>query len=78
MGYPDKFEGFMVNDQKKWSEFKKQEFKPKTFGARDVDIEIECCGVCGSDVHTITGGWGEAPMPVRCLEHFATPHTDKL
>lgn len=26
------------------------------------------CGVCGSDVHTITGGWGEAPMPI-CVGH---------
>lgn len=25
MGYPDTFEGFMINDQKKWTEFKKQE-----------------------------------------------------
>ena len=25
MGYPDKFEGFMIEDQKKWTEFKKQE-----------------------------------------------------
>lgn len=23
----------------------------------DVDIEIEACGVCGSDVHTISGGY---------------------
>ena len=25
MGYPDTFEGFMIDDQKKWTEFKKQE-----------------------------------------------------
>jgi len=25
MGYPDSFEGFMINDQSKWTEFKKQE-----------------------------------------------------
>ena len=25
MGYPEKFQGFMIEDQKKWTEFKKQE-----------------------------------------------------
>ena len=30
MGYPDTFEGFMIEDQKKWTEFKKKEVnKPK-------------------------------------------------
>lgn len=44
------------------------QFKPKPFGERDVDIKIEACGVCGSDVHTITGGWGEAHLPL-CVGH---------
>ncbi|KAL8731166.1 MAG: hypothetical protein Q9166_003573 [cf. Caloplaca sp. 2 TL-2023] len=70
MGYPDTFEGFMVEsqDDDKWMNFKKQEFKPKKFQERDIDIEIECCGVCGSDIHTISGGWGSAPMPL-CVGH---------
>lgn len=29
---------------------------------------ILACGVCGSDVHTITGGWGECPLPI-CVGH---------
>lgn len=29
-----------------------------------MSISIECCGVCGSDVHTITGGWGDSPTPI--------------
>lgn len=64
MSYPEKFEGFMINELGKYKDFKKQSFKPKTFGENDVDIKIECCGVCGSDVHTITGGWGESPTPI--------------
>lgn len=28
MGYPDSFEGFMIEDQKKWTEFKKHEVSP--------------------------------------------------
>lgn len=31
------------------------QFKLKQFGDRDIDIAIDACGVCGSDVHTITG-----------------------
>ena len=33
-----------------------------------MDVLIEACGVCGSDVHTITGGWGECPLPI-CVGH---------
>ncbi|KAH8668715.1 alcohol dehydrogenase [Xylariales sp. PMI_506] len=68
MGYPEQFEGFMINELGKYTEFKKQSFKPKVFGDHDIDIKIECCGVCGSDVHTVTGGWGDAPTPI-CVGH---------
>lgn len=33
-----------------------------------MDVEIEACGVCGSDVHTLTGGWGQASFPL-CVGH---------
>jgi len=33
-----------------------------------VDVKIEACGVCGSDVHTITGGWGPKHFPL-CVGH---------
>lgn len=39
--------------------------KRKPFGDHDLDIAIHACGVCGSDVHTLTGGWGKAKFPVR-------------
>ncbi|KAB8760582.1 hypothetical protein FH972_026574 [Carpinus fangiana] len=68
MGYPDTAEGFLIHDQKKWTEFKRGEFKLKTFEDHDIDIAVDACGVCGSDVHTITGGWGEAPLPI-CVGH---------
>jgi len=58
----------MVTDSKTWSTFHKQEFKLKPFEDHDIDIAIDACGVCGSDVHTITGGWGEAPLPL-CVGH---------
>lgn len=68
MGYPDTFEGFTVDSPTTWNRFKKSELKPKPFGDSDIDVEIECCGVCGSDVHTITGGWGEFKGPL-CVGH---------
>jgi alcohol dehydrogenase (NADP+) len=68
MGYPDTFEGFTVDSPKTWNKFKKTELKPKPFGESDIDVEVECCGVCGSDVHTITGGWGEFEGPL-CVGH---------
>ncbi|MCJ1304232.1 hypothetical protein MMC08_007044 [Hypocenomyce scalaris] len=68
MGYPETFEGFMIHSHKNWSDFKKEEYEPKPFDERDVDIKIDACGVCGSDVHKITGGWGEANLPV-CVGH---------
>jgi hypothetical protein len=64
MPYPDKFTGFQVNGPDTWLEFHKNEFQPKPFGDYDVDIKVECCGVCGSDVHTISGGWGEQHFPL--------------
>jgi len=36
----------------------------KKFEDYDIDVAIDACGVCGSDVHTITGGWGDAPTPL--------------
>ena len=27
MGYPDTFEGFMIKDQKKWTDFEKKEVR---------------------------------------------------
>ncbi len=64
MPYPEKFTGFQIHGPDTWLEFHKNEFDPKPFGDYDVDIQIECCGVCGSDVHTISGGWGEQHFPL--------------
>jgi alcohol dehydrogenase (NADP+) len=68
MVYPETFTGFQVNGPETWTEFHKNEFKPKPFGDYDVDIKIEACGVCASDVHTISGGWGEQHFPL-CVGH---------
>jgi alcohol dehydrogenase (NADP+) len=38
-------------------------YPSKKWEETDVEIAITHCGVCGSDVHTITGGWGDIPLP---------------
>ena len=62
-----KFEGWLGQDPSSakgnmtWGEF-----EPKKWEEDDVDIEISHCGVCGSDVHTLSSGW--FPTPYReCL-----------
>lgn len=68
MGYPDTFTGFCVDGPKTWNEFHKAELTPKPFGDHDIDVEIDACGVCGSDVHSVTGGWGDFQGPL-CVGH---------
>lgn len=65
MSYPEKFSGIAVVDQKDYAHPKKVDFDPKTFNDHDVDIEVECCGVCGSDHHFAKGNWGfDSPQPL--------------
>lgn len=50
--------GYGISDTSKPTEFSVRSFPLKTAGKRDVTLAIDYCGVCGSDVHTVTGGWG--------------------
>lgn len=68
MVYPESFRGFQIEDPKKWTEFHLNDLKPKPFDDYDVDIKILACGVCASDLHTLTGGWGEQKFPL-CVGH---------
>jgi alcohol dehydrogenase (NADP+) len=43
---PDTFKGYASHSHEKWSDFKLLEFKPKPWDEYDIDIKIECCGVC--------------------------------
>lgn len=42
-------------------------YHPRPLGPKDVEIEISHCGICGSDVHTITGDWGEPRHDGPCV-----------
>ncbi|OCH88270.1 GroES-like protein [Obba rivulosa] len=58
------FKGYALTDPSNWTDFKITAFKPKNFEPEDVEIAITHCGVCGSDVHTLTQGWGEIKVPL--------------
>ncbi|KAF3926291.1 hypothetical protein ABW20_dc0109598 [Dactylellina cionopaga] len=38
-------------------------FEPKMWEETDVDIEVTHCGMCGSDIHTLSGGWHKPEYP---------------
>ncbi|OMJ16378.1 putative mannitol dehydrogenase [Smittium culicis] len=58
------------NTIKCWASFGKNEdlkpfeYTPRPLGDHDVDIKIVCCGICGSDLHTIDSDWGATKYPV--------------
>eukprot|EP00127_Corallochytrium_limacisporum_P000502 Clim_evm4s15 gene=Clim_evmTU4s15 len=55
---------------KGWAAFSKDEplheyeYEPKSLDEDEIEIQIDCCGICGSDVHTIDSGWGPTNYPV--------------
>ncbi|GJJ68387.1 hypothetical protein EMPS_00733 [Entomortierella parvispora] len=38
-------------------------YHPRPLGPKDVEIEISHCGICGTDIHCITGAFGALPEP---------------
>ncbi|CAG9947188.1 unnamed protein product [Clonostachys rosea f. rosea IK726] len=77
MAFPAETEGFQVDGPAIPPEFHKRSFKLKPVGDYDVDIKIDACGVCGSDVHTVTGGWGKQNFPL-CVGHEIVGHAVRV
>lgn len=46
------------------SPLKPYEFSRREVGPHDVHIEIQYCGVCHSDIHTVRDEWGGAVYPI--------------
>ena len=63
MAYPETFSGIAILDNKDYTHPKKVDFEPKVFGDQDIDLKVECCGVCGSDHHMACGAWGNSVKP---------------
>ncbi|KAF1783933.1 Polyketide synthase, enoylreductase domain [Phytophthora cactorum] len=38
-------------------------YQSRPLGSGDVEIKISHCGICGSDAHTLSGGWGGVMYP---------------
>ncbi|GAA5890530.1 hypothetical protein JCM6882_002951 [Rhodosporidiobolus microsporus] len=59
-----KFEGWQaLGKDSIEGKFEWKEYEPKGFAEDDVDIKIQYCGVCASDLHTASGGWGAVNYP---------------
>ncbi|EXJ84059.1 hypothetical protein A1O3_04726 [Capronia epimyces CBS 606.96] len=63
MAVPKHFTGYGSKSASDWQNLGKIEFEPKPFEEYDVDIKVQFCGVCGSDLHTLSGGWGGTMYP---------------
>ncbi|SCU93794.1 LADA_0G04940g1_1 [Lachancea dasiensis] len=73
MSYPEQFQGFAINNPKDWATPKLTSYQPKNFGAHDVDIEVECCGICASELFALQNGWSHGEM--ACLSSKYGPKT---
>jgi D-arabinose 1-dehydrogenase-like Zn-dependent alcohol dehydrogenase len=50
------FKGWGVHKDNPGYDFEPVEYHPRILGEEDVEIAIECCGICFSDLHTCSGG----------------------
>ncbi|BEI87051.1 hypothetical protein CcaverHIS002_0703970 [Cutaneotrichosporon cavernicola] len=50
--------GYAVTDPKNYLDFQVKEYELEPLADDRITVAVECCGVCGSDHHTISGGWG--------------------
>ncbi|GAA5862398.1 hypothetical protein JCM8547_007628 [Rhodosporidiobolus lusitaniae] len=58
------YKGYATTSDKPTGPFQIKEYEPTEFREDFVEVFIRYCGVCSSDVHTLTGGWGEVPEPL--------------
>ncbi|OQV06270.1 Alcohol dehydrogenase GroES-like domain-containing protein [Cladophialophora immunda] len=65
----DSFKGYAVTSSSEWSSPQLIDFDPVPFGSHDIDVKIDYCGVCASDLLTARAGagndgWPETMYPV--------------
>lgn len=56
------FQAFALKDKN--GKFEPWTYHPRILGDEDIEIEIDYCGICGSDIHTAFGGWGNVEYPI--------------
>ncbi|SSD60535.1 related to NADP-dependent alcohol dehydrogenase 7 [Saccharomycodes ludwigii] len=57
------FKALGVADDKDWIHPKRFGYHPTVLNDHDVEVEIELCAVCGSDLHYASGDWGRPFLP---------------
>ncbi|KAK9458702.1 GroES-like protein [Lipomyces oligophaga] len=62
--YPETIDAIGITDVKQWTKPSRFSYTPQEFRDYDVDIEIEACGICGSDIHTVKCNWGDIYTPM--------------
>ncbi|EPQ26191.1 uncharacterized protein PFL1_06127 [Pseudozyma flocculosa PF-1] len=71
------FVGWIGHDNKAIGNMKWEPYTPKQWEETDVEIAIEACGICASDLHTLRSGWGPANYPL-CVGHEIVGHVVRL
>lgn len=71
---PDKFKGFAVDTSANWNKPKLVEYARKDILPTDVVIKNICCGLCGTDIHTIQENWGPMKRPDSVVGHEIIGH----
>ncbi|KAF8424166.1 chaperonin 10-like protein [Tirmania nivea] len=56
---PYRFTGYAA-----FSDLRLHSYVPKPFGPYDIDVKVNYCGVCGSDLHTLRSGWAPSIYPL--------------
>ncbi|CAI4534295.1 CQS_1a_G0026970.mRNA.1.CDS.1 [Saccharomyces cerevisiae] len=59
-----KFEGFGIVTSEPWQRPKRLSFEVRDLTDDDLDVKVEACGLCGSDMHCISGRWGPRQDPL--------------
>lgn len=61
----DKFVGWVAHDKNSVKgEMRWEEYPVKEFKETDIEMDILTCGICYSEISTISSGWGEARYPL--------------
>ncbi|ODO07510.1 alcohol dehydrogenase (NADP+) [Cryptococcus wingfieldii CBS 7118] len=50
--------GYAIDSPKDYPNFYLKEYELEPLAEDRITVAVECCGVCGSDHHTVCGGWG--------------------
>ncbi|SCU97730.1 LANO_0E16798g1_1 [Lachancea nothofagi CBS 11611] len=59
-----KFEAVGVVNFDHWKEAKRFSYVPPALDSNAIELKIEVCGVCGSDIHAAAGHWGKLYTPL--------------